>query len=119
MDDFLNSLTNSLYNSLSTLDNALHKTDIKDTAVDNFIHELKDYLFKSDCQYQLSKLSSDTYLDINEFYDNCVQCYVGNDEYLVPNEMVCSEELENTINHGDIKLQLQDDGLYHIINFSQ
>lgn len=115
MNDFMNSLGNSLYDSLSSLDISVHNK-IKNTPVDSFIHELKDYLFKSDSVYKLSQLPQDTYLDINEFEENYVQCYLEHTEYPVPNEMICREELENAVNVGNLKLQLQDDGLYHIIN---
>ena len=71
MNDFFNSLSDGL----RELDLSLHKTKLKDTFVDNFIHELRDYLAKSDVTYRLSKLPKDRF----------------------------------------IKLQLQDDGLYHVV----
>lgn len=62
MNEFFNSLSNGLYE----LDLSLHNTKLKDTLVDNFIHELRNYLAKSDVTYRLSKLPQDTLLDINE-----------------------------------------------------
>lgn len=56
MNDFFNSLSNSIYNALSNLDMHLHDTNLRNSAIDNFIHELRDYLVKSDVKYRLSKL---------------------------------------------------------------
>lgn len=62
MNDFLNSLSNGL----RELDLSLHSTKLKDTFIDDFIHELRDYLVKSNVTYRLSKLPQDTLLDVNE-----------------------------------------------------
>ena len=119
MNDFFNSLGNTLYDGICILDHSIHKTDLKDSFVDNFIHELKDYLFKSDTIYRLSKLPKGTFLDINEIEENCIQCYFDHAEYCVPKDMICSHDLEGLENDGWIKLQLQDDNLYHIIRFDK
>ena len=66
MNDFFNSLSDGL----RELDLSLHKTKLKDTFVDNFIHELRDYLAKSDVTYRLSQLPKDTLLDVNEIEKN-------------------------------------------------
>lgn len=47
MNDLFNSIGNDLHDALSSLDLSIHDK-IKDTVVDDFIHELKNYLFKSD-----------------------------------------------------------------------
>ena len=52
MSDFFNSLSDGL----RELDLLLHNTKLKNTFVDDFIHELRDYLVKSDVTYRLSKL---------------------------------------------------------------
>ena len=114
MNDFFNSLGNTLRDSLCDLDLSIHDK-IKDTALDNFIHELKDYLFKSDSIYKLSKLPKDTLLEINEIEKNYIQCYVNHEEYPVPKYMVYSSDLKGLVNNGWLSLQLQNDGLYHVI----
>ena len=43
MNDFFNSLGNSLYNGLCNLNLSLNGTKLKDTFVDDFIQELRDY----------------------------------------------------------------------------
>lgn len=105
MNDFFNSLSNGLYE----LDLSLHNTKLKDTLVDNFIHELRNYLAKSDVTYRLSKLPQDTLLDINEIEKNHLQCYFNHEESNIPNEMIYRQELNGLVNDGFIKLQLQDD----------
>ena len=117
MNDFFNSLNNTIYDNLCSLDISIHKTDLKDSFVDNFIHELRDYLVKSDVTYRLSKLPKDTFLDINEIEKEYIQCYIDHVEYPIPKEMVYSEDLKGLENDGHIKLQLQDDNLYHVIRF--
>ena len=74
MNDFFNSLGNSLYNGLCNLNLSLNGTKFKDTFVDDFIQELRNYLVKSDVTYRLSKLPQDTLLDINEIEKNYIQC---------------------------------------------
>lgn len=118
MNDFFNSLGNSLYDSLCNLDLSLNRTKLKDTFVDDFIHDLRDYLVKSDVTYRLSKLPQEILLDINEIEKNYIQCYFNHEEYNVPKEMVYSKELNGLVNDGFIKLQLQDDGLYHVVRKS-
>lgn len=111
----MNNFFNSLSDGLRELDLSLHNTKLKDTFVDNFIHELRDYLAKSDVTHRLSKLPKDTLLDINEIEKNHIQCYFNYEEYNIPNEMIYSEDLNGLVNDGFIKLQLQDDGLYHVV----
>lgn len=115
MNDILNSINNTLYDSLCKLDLSVHK-DIKGNSLDNFIHELKDYLIRSDVTYRLSKLPKDTMLEINEIEENYLQCYLNHIEYAIPKDMIYSKDLEYVVNNGWLKLQLQDDGLYHVID---
>ena len=119
MNDFFNSLGNSLYDNLCNLDLSLHNTKLKDTFVDDFIHELRDYLAKSDVTYRLSKLPQDTLLDVNEIEKNHIQCYFNHEEYNIPNEMIYRQELNGLVNDGFIKLRLQNDGLYHVVRRSE
>ena len=102
MNDFLNSLSDGL----RELDLSLHSTKLKDTFINDFIHELRDYLVKSDVTYRLSKLPQDTLLDINEIEKNHIQCCFNHEEYNIPNEMIYRQELNGLVNDGFIKLQL-------------
>ena len=115
LGDILNKAGNALNYTLYNIDKSIH-SQIEDTFLDDFIHDLRSYLFKSDSIYQLSKLPEDTILDINEIESEYIQCYLNHVEYAVPKDMVYSEDLKNLVNNGHIKLQLQDDNLYHVID---
>ncbi|MCL2860337.1 MAG: hypothetical protein FWF46_07305 [Oscillospiraceae bacterium] len=111
--DFFNSIGNKLNDSLHNLDKSIH-SNIKDTFIDNFIHELQNYLNKSDALHQLSKLPQNTKLEINEIEDKYVSCYEPNtfDKYDIPKELVDFSSKQQ----GYFSLQLQNDGLYHYVS---
>jgi len=113
MNDLFNSISNSLHDALGTLDLSIHDK-IKDTAVDDFIHELRNYLVKSDVTYRLSKLPEDTMFEINEIENNYIQCYYNHEKFDIPKEMVDLNSLNN-LNINYDRLQLQKDGLYHVV----
>lgn len=113
MNDLFNSLGNGLYDTLNKLEHSLHDK-IKDSYVDNFIHELKDYLFKSDAIYKLSKLPKDTLLEINEIEKDYIECYYNHERYDIPKDRIDLRELSDLNMYYD-RLQLQKDGLYHVI----
>ena len=118
MNDFFNSLNNNLYDSLNHLDKTIHKNS-PNNLIDNFINELKDYLIRSDINYRLSKLPQNSILEVNEIEENYLQCYVDHVEYSIPKDMIYSKDLDGLVNNGWLKLQLKDDGLYHIIDTKQ
>lgn len=113
MNDLFNSIGNGLYNVLHSLDLSIHDK-VKNTLVDNFIHELQDYLFKSDAIYKLSKLSPHTLLEVNEIEKDYIECYYNHERYDIPKEKIDLREL-NDLNMNYDRLQLQKDGLYHIV----
>lgn len=113
MNDLFNSINNRINDSLYKIDHSLH-SKIKNSFIDNFIHELQAYLVKSDLTYRLSKLPKDTLFEINEIENKYVQCYLNHELFDFPKEMICTSELENA-DDGWSKLQLQSDGLYHVI----
>ena len=113
MNDLFNSIQNGLHGALDQLDHSVHDK-IKDSFVDNFIHELKDYLFKSDATYKLSKLPKDTLLEVNEIEKNYIECYYNHERYDIPKEMIDLREL-NDLNMNYDRLQLKKDGIYHVV----
>ena len=115
----MNDFFNSLYDGLCNLDLSIHDTKLKDSFVDNFIHELRNYLVKSDVTCRLSKLPKDTLLDINEIEEKYIQCYFNHEEYNIPKQMIYKPDLTDLVNDGWISLQLQNDGLYHVIKFDK
>ncbi len=113
MNDLFNSIGNDLHDALSSLDLSIHDK-IKDTVVDDFIHELKNYLFKSDATYRLSKLPKDTLFEVNEIEKDYIECYYNHERFDIPKELVDLRDLE-TLNMNYDRLQLQPDGLYHVV----
>ncbi len=113
MNDLFNSIGNGLHDVLGTLDLSIHNK-IKDTVVDDFIHELKNYLFKSDSAYRLSKLPKDTLLEINEIEKDYIECYYNHERFDIPKEMIDLRNLSD-LNMNYDRLQLQKDGLYHVV----
>lgn len=113
MNDLFNSLGNGLHDVLNSIDLSLHDK-IKDTTIDTFMHELKDYLAKSDAIYKLSKLPKETLFEINEIEENYVECYVEHQKYDIPKDMVYLNDL-NKMNINYDRLQLKSDGLYHFV----
>ncbi len=116
MNDFFNSIENSLFRTACELDSSIRNTFLEDTFIDDFLHDLKYYLVKSDVTYRLSKLPKDTLLEINDIdYERTIQCYFNHEEYAIPKEMIYSKDLEGLVHDQYMCLQLKDDGLYHII----
>ena len=70
MNDFLN----FSLNSLNLLDNKIHD-NIKGTFVDNFIHELQDYLEFQTNDKILENLPDNTNLHFAKFEDNYAVCF--------------------------------------------
>ena len=70
MNDFLN----FSLNSLNLLDNKIHD-NIKGTFVDNFIHELQDYLESQTNEKILENLPANTNLHFAKFEDDYAICF--------------------------------------------
>lgn len=113
MNDLFNSIGNGLHDVLNSIDLSTHDK-IRDTIVDDFIHELKEYLFKVDAMYQLSKLSPNTLLEVNEIENEYIECYYNHERFDIPKEIIDLKELDN-LNINYDRLQLQKDGLYHVV----
>lgn len=67
--DFLNSIDNSLKN----LDLSIHDK-IKNTFIDDFIHELRYQLFKTEAIDKLKELPKDTKFYINDIEKDYFDC---------------------------------------------
>ena len=114
MRDFFNSVENSVNKSLGKLDAKVHldrDSKIKNTFVDDFIHELRAYLDRRDAIYRLDKLPFDSELEINETGKSYIQCYFEHEPYYIPKDMINSDSKTNNSHH----LQLGQDGLYNYI----
>lgn len=115
MNDFFNVLGNNLYDKLCDIDQSLHRSGKENSSIDNFIHELKKYLFLSDAKYKLQQIPKDSVLEVNEIENTYVQCYLNHEDYLIPYEMIDKTGLKSQ-NIGFIGLQLKNDGLYHVVD---
>ena len=96
MNDFFNSLNNSFYDKLCDIDLSIHTSGVlKNSWIDDFIHDLRDYLVKSDVKYRISKLPSNTIFEVNEIEEDFIQCYLNHEEFPIPHEMICMYELHS------------------------
>lgn len=100
-------------NILNNLDNGIHDK-IKNTSLDNFIHELKESISKSNVTDKLSNMPQDTLFEINEVEENYIECYYNHEKFDIPKDMVDMSDFDDFDINFD-RLQLQDDGLYHIV----
>ena len=116
MNDLFNSIGNNLCDIVRKIDNSIH-SKISGSPIDEFIHELTNYLDKSDAMYQISKMPKNTIFPINDVDCDYIQCYLNHKPFYFPTEMICKSELEQLydIDDGNNALQLQDDGLYHVV----
>ena len=66
LDDTLTSVFNGLAHTASKIDKYLHnnKPELKDSFVDNFIHELKDFLYDARDIHRLKQMPEDTLFEI-------------------------------------------------------
>jgi len=105
LNDFSYSVFHGLNHITTTLDNSLHKNNsiLKNTFVDDFIHELNDYLFKETSISRLKQLPQNTLFKITEDNDEYIICStndtsinpkynchcISNDTYYIP-KSICS-----------------------------
>ena len=68
------SLFESVRDSLYNLDMSIHKTPLKDTFVDDFIHELHSYFINQSELERIQSLPKDTVLQLEEKSDNYIRC---------------------------------------------
>ena len=116
MNDLFNSIGNSLGNIARKIDRSMH-SKISGSAIDDFLHELTNYLDKSDALYQISKMPKNTIFPINDVDYDYIQCYLNHKPFYFSTEMIYKPELEQLydVDDGNNALQLKDDGLYHVV----
>ena len=112
MNDLFNSIENCLNNSLSR-SNIFRENVIK---IQNLIDEIQDCLTKFEKKFQLSKVPKNTLFEINEIEKEYVVCYFNHEKFDIPKEMVDLKDLKD-FNMSLDRLQLQEDGLYHIVKY--
>lgn len=113
--DLFSSINDFVFNGLREFDIKTHDK-IKDTKLDDFIHQLENYLVETNSIHKLSQLPKDTILEINDIYEDYegfYDCYDPKDytHYEVPYKYI--DFSSSTGN--DSCLQLKEDGLYHFV----
>lgn len=88
-------MNNFLLNSLNLLDNKIHE-DIEGTLVDNFIHELQDYLELQNSNKILEDLPKNTNLHFAKFDGDFAVCfdYSSKTIYNIPKSYIKGKEPE-------------------------
>ena len=105
-----NKVGNIVNDGLLSIDKSLH-SKMKDSFIDNFIHELSSYLDKSNAIYKLSKLPKDTKLELNDTEEKALECYYNKQKYYIPKDLINFSN-DNHYYH----LQLKNDGKYHFVS---
>lgn len=111
------SLFESIRDSLYNLDMSVHKTSLKDTFVDNFIHELRNYFIEQTELERINSLPKDSILRLEEKEDGYIRC-VGpsldnskiHSSYNVPLSLISPD--------ADISdyVKLNDNGIFEVVN---
>ena len=115
MRDLFNSIGNTLNDGLYKLDQSIHN-NIKNTFIDDFIHELQDKLWRFDLETKLNRLDKDTIFYINDVYTEYIDCIkVGTyDHFHIPRDMF-PENIRNTITDQTYFVKLSgEDNYYHL-----
>ena len=141
LDDFSHSVFHRLNHVTTNLDNSIHKHNsiFKNTFVDNFVHELNDYLFKETSISRLKQLPRNTLFRITEDNTDYIICsvdsissntnqkydcnFISNDTYYIPKSICTISNIslyktENTISeetHYQNYLQLNGD-TYQVVD---
>lgn len=110
------SLFDSIRDSLYNLDMSVHKTQLKDTVVDDFIHELRNYFIGQSELERIRSLPKDAILRLEEKSDSYIRC-VGpslenpnlHSSYNVPLSLISP--------NADISdyVKLNDNGIYEVV----
>ena len=54
---------------INSLDNAIRRSNLKDSFIDNFIHDLQRYMIRQNLDYDYSKLPKNTIFEIDYIED--------------------------------------------------
>ncbi|MDR0978358.1 MAG: hypothetical protein LBL91_00140 [Lachnospiraceae bacterium] len=84
-----NKLYDFLENTVTSLDKALHST-IENTFIDDFLHDLQDYLQKCNSYSLFKELPNSTYFHLVGESKNFLECMAYNEKkiYYVPKSII-------------------------------
>lgn len=77
---------------INNLDNAIHKSNLKDSFIDNFIHDLQRYMLRQNMDYDYRKLPKDTIFEVDYIEDGFASCLdiaqKHSEKYYIPSELL-------------------------------
>lgn len=77
---------------INSLDNAIHKSNLKDSFIDDFIHDLQRYMLRQNLDYDYSKLPKSTIFEIDYIEDGFASCLdtaqKHSEKYCIPLELL-------------------------------
>lgn len=77
---------------INSLDNAIHKGNLKDSFIDDFIHDLQRYMLRQNLDYDYSKLPKSTIFEIDYIEDGFASCLdtaqKHSEKYCIPSELL-------------------------------
>ena len=59
---------------INSLDNAIHKSNLKNSFIDDFIHDLQRYMLRQNSDYDYSKLPKSTIFEVDYIEDGFASC---------------------------------------------
>ena len=118
MRDFFNSIGNNISNNLHNLDKTFHNK-IKDSFIDDFIHELRNKLWEFDNLHKLNSLPKDTTFRITDSDTDSILCRrldtTDTDErFYIPYTLFPKEIREEVYDRRDCYVRLGEDNFYHL-----
>lgn len=87
---------------LNSLDNTIHKTNLKDSFIDDFIHDLQRHMLRQNLDYDYTKLPKNTIFEVDYIEEGFASCLDTNqkmsEKYWIPEELLdVSAETSNYI----------------------
>lgn len=77
---------------INSLDNAIHKSNLKDSFIDDFIHDLQRYMLRQNLDYDYSKLPKSTIFEVDYIEDGFASCLdtsqKHSEKYCIPSELL-------------------------------
>ena len=77
---------------INSLDNVIHKSILKDSFIDDFIHDLQRYMLRQNLDYDYSKLPKSTIFEVDYIEDGFTSCLdtsqKHSEKYCIPPELL-------------------------------
>ena len=77
---------------INSLVNSIHKSYLKDSFINDFIHDLQRYMFRQNLDYDYSKLPKSTIFEVDYIEDGFASCLdtsqKHSEKYCIPSELL-------------------------------